>query len=176
MSKFSWFFFFGNPTNKTVTGTAFIYVGTINSKPPGAIIIINQWEHWVAVRSNFVHSSLEVHNYVAAPFTSHGKLHYFGVEKPCWAKPAHFDFFTINFTVWCHIGYTTTISFFWQNFAKKWNLIMKWFWRFLNLTSHVNKKMIIRFFYIWFQVCSQKCTRMIKNVYFMSGLWPAIFG
>jgi hypothetical protein len=46
---------------------------------------------------------LEVHNCVA-PFTSHGKLHEFGGEKPIsWAKPAEFDFMTINFTVWSHI-------------------------------------------------------------------------
>jgi hypothetical protein len=32
MSKFSCFSF-GNPTNKTVTGTAYIHVGTTNSKP-----------------------------------------------------------------------------------------------------------------------------------------------
>jgi hypothetical protein len=44
-----------------------------------------------------------VHNFVA-PFTSHGKLHEFGAEKPIsWAKPAHYDFFTINFTVWSQI-------------------------------------------------------------------------
>ncbi len=48
-------------------------------------------------------SFLEVHNCVAH-FTNHGKLHKFGAEKPIsWAKPAHFDFFTINFTVWSHI-------------------------------------------------------------------------
>jgi hypothetical protein len=46
---------------------------------------------------------LEVHNCVVL-FTSHGKLHEFGVEKPIsWAKPAHFDFLTINFTVWSHM-------------------------------------------------------------------------
>jgi hypothetical protein len=45
---------------------------------------------------------LEVHN--VAPFTSQGKLHEFGAEKPIsWAKPAHFNFFTIKFTVWSHI-------------------------------------------------------------------------
>jgi hypothetical protein len=32
------------------------------------------------------------------------KLHEFGAEKPIsLAKPAHFDFFTINFTIWSHI-------------------------------------------------------------------------
>ncbi len=42
---------------------------------------------------------LEVHNCVAR-FTNHGKLHEFDTEKPIsWAKPAHFDFFTMNFTV-----------------------------------------------------------------------------
>jgi hypothetical protein len=44
-----------------------------------------------------------VHNYVA-PFTSLGKLHEFGAEKPISrAKPARFDIFAINFTVWSHI-------------------------------------------------------------------------
>jgi hypothetical protein len=42
---------------------------------------------------------LEVHNFVAL-LTSHRNLHEFGAEKPIsWAKPAHYDFFTINFTV-----------------------------------------------------------------------------
>jgi hypothetical protein len=49
-----------------------------------------------AVMSNLLHSVLEVHNCVGH-FTSHGKLHEFGAEKQIsWAKPAHFDFFTIN--------------------------------------------------------------------------------
>jgi len=44
-----------------------------------------------------------VHKCVA-PCTSHGKLHAFGAKKPIsLAEPAHFDFFTINFTVWSHI-------------------------------------------------------------------------
>jgi len=35
------------------------------------------------------------------PFTSHKKLHKFGIGKPIsWAKPAYFDILTINFTVW----------------------------------------------------------------------------
>jgi hypothetical protein len=60
-------------------------------------------KYWAVVRSNLLHSFLEVHNCVA-PFTSHGKLHEFGAEKLIsWAKPAHFDFFAINFTVWSHI-------------------------------------------------------------------------
>jgi hypothetical protein len=38
------------------------------------------------------------------PFTSHDKLHEFGVEKSIsWAQPAHFDIFGVNFTVWSHI-------------------------------------------------------------------------
>jgi hypothetical protein len=37
-------------------------------------------------------------------YQPHGKLHEFGAEKPISkAKPAHFDFFTTNFTVWSHI-------------------------------------------------------------------------
>ncbi len=55
------------------------------------------------MRSNLLHSFLEVHNRVG-PFASHGKLHEFGAEKLIsWAKLAHFDFLAINFTVWSHI-------------------------------------------------------------------------
>ncbi len=36
-------FCFANPTNKTVTGTAYVW-GTTNSKPPGPIIMIDQSE------------------------------------------------------------------------------------------------------------------------------------
>jgi hypothetical protein len=44
-----------------------------------------------------------VHSYVA-PLTSHDKLHIFWAKKPISpAKPAYFDFFAINFTVWSHI-------------------------------------------------------------------------
>ncbi len=44
-----------------------------------------------------------MHNCVA-PFTNHGKLDEFYAEKPIsWAKPAHFDFVAINFTVCSHI-------------------------------------------------------------------------
>ncbi len=77
-------------------------MGTTNSKPPGPIIVIDQSE--ILSRSQYLlHSFFEVHNCVA-PFTSHRKLHEFGAEKPISrAKPAHFDFFAINFTVWSHI-------------------------------------------------------------------------
>jgi hypothetical protein len=61
-------------------------------------------KYWAAIRCNLLHTFWEVHNCVA-PFTSsHGKLHEFGAEKlTFWAKPAHFDFVAINFTVWSHI-------------------------------------------------------------------------
>jgi hypothetical protein len=60
-------------------------------------------KYWAATRSNLLHSFLEVHNCVA-PFTSHGKVHEFGAEKPIsWAKLAHFACFAINFTVKSHI-------------------------------------------------------------------------
>jgi hypothetical protein len=60
-------------------------------------------KYWAAVRSNLLHSFLEVHNCVT-PFTSHSKLHEFGAGKPIsWTKLAHFDVFAINFTVCNHI-------------------------------------------------------------------------
>jgi hypothetical protein len=38
------------------------------------------------------------------PSSSHCKLHKFGAEKSIsWAKPAHFHFFSINFSIWSHI-------------------------------------------------------------------------
>jgi hypothetical protein len=76
-------------------------VGTTNSKPPGPIIVIDQSEILSRSQVQFIllHSFLEVHNCVA-PFTSHSKLREFGAEKSISrAKPAHFDFFTMNFTV-----------------------------------------------------------------------------
>ncbi len=60
-------------------------------------------KYWAAVKSNLLHFFLEVHTCVAH-FTSHGKLHEFGAEKPIsWAKQTYFDLFTINCSVWSHI-------------------------------------------------------------------------
>ncbi len=60
-------------------------------------------KYWAAVRCNLLHSLWEVHNCVV-PFTRHCKLHEFGVEKPIsWAKPEHFDYFAMNYSVWSHI-------------------------------------------------------------------------
>ncbi len=93
---------FGNPTNKTVTGTTDTWEPLIENHLDQSLWSTNQ-KYWSTVRSNLLRSFLEVHNCVA-PFTSRGKLHEFGAEKPIsWGKPAHFDFFTINFTVWRHI-------------------------------------------------------------------------
>ncbi len=57
-SKFS-YFHFSNPTHKTKTGTANRWE-TANSKSPGAIIMISQWERkqGPAVRSYLLYSSL----------------------------------------------------------------------------------------------------------------------
>ncbi len=94
--------FFGNPTNKTVNRTALMWGLLIANHLDQSLWSTNQ-KYWAVVRSNLLHSFLEVHNYVA-PFTSHSKLHEFGAEKPIsWAKPAHFHFLTIHFIVWSHI-------------------------------------------------------------------------
>ncbi len=101
----SWavFVFFGaTQPNKTVTGTANTWELLIANHLDQSLWSTNQ-KYWAALRSNLLHSFSEVQNSVA-PFTSHGKLHESGAEKPIsWAKPAHFDFFTINFTVCNHI-------------------------------------------------------------------------
>jgi len=100
MSKFC-FFLATPPINYNLNC---IYVGTttIPNHLKQSFSLTNQ-EYWAAVRSNLLHSFFEVHNCVV-PFTSHGKLHEFGIEKPIsWAKPTRFDLLTINFTVWSHI-------------------------------------------------------------------------
>jgi hypothetical protein len=56
-------------------------VGTTNSKPPGPIIIIDQSEILSHSQVQFITLFWEVDNCVA-PFTSHGKVHEFGAEKP----------------------------------------------------------------------------------------------
>jgi hypothetical protein len=99
MSKFSWFFL-ATPPKKTVT--AYTWGQLIANHLDQSLWSTNQ-KYWVAVRSNLLHSFLEVHNYFV-PFTSHGKLHEFGAEKRIsWTKPALFNFLTIKFTIWSHI-------------------------------------------------------------------------
>jgi hypothetical protein len=89
-------FFLGNPTNKTETGTACTWMTTY-SKLPGPIIMIDQLEI-LSLRSNLLHSFLELHNSVA-PFTSHSKVNKFGAENPISiAQLAHFDPLAINLT------------------------------------------------------------------------------
>jgi hypothetical protein len=73
-------FFFCNPTNKTGTGTAYTWKLLTANHLDESLWSTNQ-KYWAAVRSNLLHSLLEVHNCVA-PVTSHGKLHEFGAEKP----------------------------------------------------------------------------------------------
>jgi hypothetical protein len=101
MSKFSCFVF-GNPPIKLKL-ELHIHGGLLIANHLDQSLWSTNEKNWAAVRSNLLHSFWEVHNCVV-PFTSHGKLHEFGAEKPIsWAKPAHFDFFAINFTVWSHI-------------------------------------------------------------------------
>jgi len=90
-------FYFGNLTNKTVTGTAYIWGLLIANHLDQSLWSTNQ-NYW----SN-LDTFLEVHNCVAPP-TSHDNLHEFGVKKSIsWAKPTHFYFLAVNFTVWSHI-------------------------------------------------------------------------
>ncbi len=100
MSKFS--FFLATPPIKL----------KVEPNIHGVLLIANhldqsRWwtnqKYWTAVRCNLLHSFWEVHNCVA-PFYQPRKLHEFGAEKPIfWDGPAHFNFFTIYFTVWSHI-------------------------------------------------------------------------
>jgi hypothetical protein len=78
MSKYSCFIF-GNPANKTVTVTAYMWELLIANHVDQSLWLTNQ-KYWAAIRSNLLHSFLEVHNCVA-PFTSHRKLHKLGAEN-----------------------------------------------------------------------------------------------
>ncbi len=100
MSTFSCFF--GNPTNKTETGTPYTW-DTTNSKPPWPIIVMDQSEILNRSQVQFITLLLGGAQLCCA-FYQPRKQHEFGAEKSIsWDKPAHFDFFTINFTVWSHI-------------------------------------------------------------------------
>ncbi len=86
----------GNPTNKTVTGTAYMWELLIANHLDQSLWSINQ-KYWAAVLSNLLHSFLEVHNCVA-PFTSHGKLHEFGAKNSIsWAQTGMFWLFHNKF-------------------------------------------------------------------------------
>jgi hypothetical protein len=95
-------FFWGNPTNKTVTGTAYTWELLTAKHLDQSLWSTNQ-KYSAAVRSNLVQFFLELRNCVAL-FTSLSMLHEFGAEKLIsWTEPAHFDFFTIISTVWSQI-------------------------------------------------------------------------
>jgi hypothetical protein len=79
MSKFSWFFF-GNPPNKTETGTVYTW-GTTDSKPPGPIIVIDQSQILSHSQVQFI-TLLLGGGQLCSAFTSHGKVYKFGAEKP----------------------------------------------------------------------------------------------
>jgi hypothetical protein len=67
--------FFGNPTNPTnPTGTAYMWGLLIANRLDQSLWLTNE-KYWAAVRSNLLHSFLEVHNSV-------GKLHEFGAKNP----------------------------------------------------------------------------------------------
>jgi len=80
MSKFSCFLFFGNPTNKTVTRTAYVW---------GLLIAKTTWtNHYDRPIRNTEPQSGPIDYTLlgrctncVAPFTSNGKLHEFGVEN-----------------------------------------------------------------------------------------------
>jgi hypothetical protein len=72
----------------------------------------------------------------------------FGAEKPIsWAKPAHFDFFTIHFTVWSHLRSTDGDALcnlntcLWDIF--EWSIIAPWFCREIIQACRSNKKALL---------------------------------
>jgi hypothetical protein len=86
--------FFGNSADKT--GTAFSWELLIANHLDQSLWSTNQ-KYWAADRSNLLH-------FFFWRCTTTISCTNFSAEKPIsWAKPAHFDLFTINCTVWSHI-------------------------------------------------------------------------
>jgi hypothetical protein len=95
MSKFSYFFFLW--THQYNCNWNCTYVKLLIANHLDQSLWSTNEKYWAAVRSNLLHFFLAVQNCVA-PFTGDGMLHKFGAEKLIsWAKPVHFDLFTINF-------------------------------------------------------------------------------
>jgi len=97
-------FSFRNPTNKTVHRTAYMWELLIANHLDQSLWSTNQ-KYWAAVRSNSLHSFLEVHNCVA-PFTTDSKVQWmwircrknqFQKKSISWCKLAHFDLFDNEF-------------------------------------------------------------------------------
>jgi len=64
---------------------------------------LTKQKYSAAVRSNLLHSFFGSAQLCCA-FYQPWQAPRFGAGKPIsWAKPAHFDFYAINFTVWSHI-------------------------------------------------------------------------
>jgi hypothetical protein len=70
----------GNPTNQIVFGTTYKWEVLITNHMDQSLWSTNH-KYWTAVRFNLLHFFIKVHTYVTF-FTSHGKLHEFGAEKP----------------------------------------------------------------------------------------------
>jgi hypothetical protein len=104
MSKVSCFPF-GNPTNKTQTGTAYTW-GSTNSKPPGPIIVIDQSEILSRSHVQFITLSLGGAQLCCAIYQPLQAARIWCRKPISWAKPEHFNFFTINCSVWSHIPST----------------------------------------------------------------------
>jgi hypothetical protein len=78
-------------------------MGTSNSKPPGPIITIDQTEIFSRSQVQFITLFFGSAQQCCA-FYQPWQAPRFGAGKLIsWAKPAHFDFYAINFTVWSHI-------------------------------------------------------------------------
>ncbi len=90
--------FFTNPTNKTGTGMAYTW----------GLLIANHLDQSLQL-TNLSRSQVQFITLVfgaaqlCCAFYQLWQAARFGAEKPIsWAKPAHFDFYAINFTVWSH--------------------------------------------------------------------------
>jgi hypothetical protein len=123
MSKFCCYFFLGNPTSKIVTGTTAYTWGLLIANHLDQSLWSTNQKYWAAVRSNLLHSFWEVHNLCCA-FYQRQQRAQICAEKPIsWDKQAHFDIFTINFTVWSHIlsAGGDALTSLWSRVLLAWN-------------------------------------------------------
>ncbi len=98
MSKFC-FFLFGNPTNKTVTGTAYMW-GLLKANHLGPIVIIDQSKILSHSQVQFITLLFGGAHLCCAFYQPRQAAPIWCRKTNWWDNPTHFDFFATNCTVW----------------------------------------------------------------------------
>jgi len=138
MSKFSWMCF-GNPTNKTVTGSIYTWGILIANHLDQSLWSTNQKKILSRSQVQFITLCFGGAQLCCAIYQP-GQDAWIWCRKPkSWAKPAHFDFFALNCTVWSHILSTGGDALEWRD-TKLWPISLWVNHNVSTLKSRANKK------------------------------------